>query len=155
FVSPGEHRLTCPQTLEAVEGEDVTLRCRLHPPLNLSGYAFDVARESDDHGKYDDVYAYRNGKVQPEDQADRYKNRTHLNHEALGGGDVVLTIFSVNRSDSGTYTVFIKKLGARSVVNITVVPKGQRSKTKRNDPTTTRPPATDPGKCLSCCLYFP
>ncbi|XP_035856362.1 V-set domain-containing T-cell activation inhibitor 1-like isoform X4 [Sander lucioperca] len=139
----GEHHLTCPQTIEAAEGEDVNIQCGLDPPVNLSDYTLDVARERDDHGNYDDVYSYRRGKDHLDDQMGRYRGRTTLNHEDLIRGNVTLKISSVNLSDSGNYIVFLKKLQAPSVINITVVSKDQANRTKRNDSSTSGPPVEE------------
>ncbi|XP_034739926.1 uncharacterized protein LOC117951993 [Etheostoma cragini] len=136
------------QTIEVEEGDDVTLQGRLEPPDNLSSYTFDVARLDLDG----DVHGYRNGKDHLADQMSQYKNRTHLNHEALVRRTVMLTISSVTLSDSGSYKVYVPDLEASFITHVIVVPKGQRGEAKRNDTTTTRPPATDPGKCLSSYL---
>ncbi|XP_028424365.1 myelin-oligodendrocyte glycoprotein-like [Perca flavescens] len=138
-IAAGEHRLTCPQTIEAAEGDDVTIKCGLDPPVDLSDYTLDVARLDlgDDDG---DVYVYRNGKDQQDGQMAQYRGRTTLNHEDLRRGTFTLKISSVNLSDSGPYKVYIPKLPASSVVNITGVPKDQANRTKRNDPSTPGPP---------------
>ncbi|KAF1394581.1 hypothetical protein PFLUV_G00002530 [Perca fluviatilis] len=118
-VSPGEHRLTCPQTIEAAEGDDVIIRCGLDPPVDLSDSTLDVARLDlgDDDG---DVHCYRRGKDQQDDQMDRYRDRTTLNHEDLIRGIVTLKISSVTLSDSGPYKVYVPDLTASFIVNITV-----------------------------------
>ncbi|XP_028424401.1 myelin-oligodendrocyte glycoprotein-like [Perca flavescens] len=134
----GEHRLTCPQTIEAAQGDDVIIQCGLDPPVDLSDYTLDVAR--DYLGSYGDVYVYRNGKDQQDGQMAQYRGRTTLNHEDLIRGIVTLKISSVTLSDSGPYKVYIPKLPASSVVNITVVPKDQANRTKRNDSSTPGPP---------------
>ncbi|XP_039656095.1 uncharacterized protein LOC120558849 isoform X2 [Perca fluviatilis] len=115
----GEHRLTCPQTIEAAEGDDVIIQCGLDPPVDLSDYTLDVARLDlgDDDG---DVYCYRRGKDQQDDQMDRYRDRTTLNHEDLIRGIVTLKISSVTLSDSGPYKVYVPDLRASFIVNITV-----------------------------------
>ncbi|KAF1394588.1 hypothetical protein PFLUV_G00002600 [Perca fluviatilis] len=138
-VSPGEHRLTCPQTKEAAESHDVIIRCGLDPPVDLSDYTLDVARDDLDIND-NDVYSYRNGKDQPDDQMARYRGRTTLNHEDLIRGIVKLKISSVTLSDSGPYKVFLIKLGAHSVINITVVSKDQANRTKGIDSPTSGPP---------------
>ncbi|KAF1394582.1 hypothetical protein PFLUV_G00002540 [Perca fluviatilis] len=130
------------QTVKTEEGHDVILQGRLDPPVDLSDYTFDVARL--DLGIYGDVYSYRRGEDHLDDQMDRYRDRTTLNHEDLIRGIVALKISSVTLSDSGPYKVYVPDLRVSFIVNITVVPKGQLSETKRNDPTTTRPPATSP-----------
>ncbi|XP_035856368.1 V-set domain-containing T-cell activation inhibitor 1-like [Sander lucioperca] len=136
----GEHHLTCPQTIEAAEGEDVIIQCGLDPPVNLSDHTLDVARERDDHDNYDDVYAYRNGKDHLDDQMDRYRGRTTLNHEDLIRGNVTLKISSVNLSDSGKYKVFFPDLTAPSFINVNIVSKDQANRTKRTDSSTSGPP---------------
>ncbi|XP_028424288.1 uncharacterized protein LOC114548505 [Perca flavescens] len=113
-----EHRLTCPQTIEAAQGDDAIIQCQLDPPVDLSDYTLDVTRL--DLGIYGDVYSYRRGEDQQDDQMDRYRDRTTINHEDLIRGIVTLKISSVTLSDSGPYKVYIKKLRARSVINITV-----------------------------------
>ncbi|XP_039656186.1 uncharacterized protein LOC120558905 [Perca fluviatilis] len=112
-------RLTCPQTIEAAEGDDVIIQCGLDPPVDLSDYTLDVARLDlgDDDG---DVYCYRRGKYQQDDQMDRYRDRTTLNHEDLIRGIVTLTISSVTLSDSGKYKVYIPDLRHSFIINITV-----------------------------------
>ncbi|XP_039666958.1 uncharacterized protein LOC120565323 [Perca fluviatilis] len=130
------------QRIEVEDGDDVTLQGRLDNSTNLSSYTFDVARL--DLGIYGDVYSYRRGKDHLDDQMDRYRDRTTLNHEDLIRGIVTLKISSVTLSDSGSYKVYVPKLEASFIVNIIVAPKGQLSETKRNDPTTTSPPATSP-----------
>ncbi|KAF1394585.1 hypothetical protein PFLUV_G00002570 [Perca fluviatilis] len=106
------------QTVEAEEGHDVTLQGRLDPPVDLSSYTFDVARL--DLGIYGDVYSYRRGEDHLDDQMDRYRDRTTLNHEDLIRGIVALKISSVTLSDSGPYKVYVPDLRASFIVNITV-----------------------------------
>ncbi|XP_028424458.1 butyrophilin subfamily 2 member A1-like [Perca flavescens] len=130
------------QTVEAEEGHDVILQGRLDPPVDLSSYTFDVARL--DLGIYGDVYSYRRGEDHLDDQMDRYRDRTTLNHEDLIRGIVTLKISSVTLSDSGPYKVYVPDLTDSFIVNIIVVPKGQLSEMKRNAQASTRPPATSP-----------
>ncbi|KAF1394586.1 hypothetical protein PFLUV_G00002580 [Perca fluviatilis] len=115
------------QRIEVEDGDDVTLQGRLDNSTNLSSYTFDVARL--DLGIYGDVYSYRRGKDHLDDQMDRYRDRTTLNHEDLIRGIVTLKISSVTLSDSGSYKVYVPKLEASFIVNIIV--EGENVKAAR------------------------
>ncbi|XP_078128977.1 uncharacterized protein LOC144532208 isoform X2 [Sander vitreus] len=107
----GEHRPTAPfPTIEAAEGDDVALQCRLDPPVNLSARTSDVAGAV--LGIYGDVDVYRKGK-------DRMDRR---------GGIVTLL------SDAGEHNVFLQKLRAHSVINVTVESNDQQNGTKTGPP---------------------
>ncbi|XP_078101770.1 uncharacterized protein LOC144514823 [Sander vitreus] len=134
-VSPGEYRVVCPTLIKAVEGDAVTLRGSLSPPVNLTPYTLDLKRLD----LYDDlVHVYRHGQDHFPPQSHHYRDRTTLIHEDLIGGTVTLQISSVNLSDTGPYEVYVPKLNARCVFNLTVERKANR--TKRNDSSTSGPP---------------
>ncbi|XP_035516702.1 butyrophilin subfamily 2 member A2-like [Morone saxatilis] len=130
----GKYSATCrSQPVSAAEGDDVTLQCLLHPPVNLSAYTLDWSRL--DIKELGEVHVYRSKRDDPTAQMVRYKNRTTLNHEELSRGIVTLQISSVQPSDSGPYKCYIPKLKAGCTINLTVVEENQQS--------TTGPPEED------------
>ncbi|XP_031167371.1 myelin-oligodendrocyte glycoprotein-like [Sander lucioperca] len=134
----GEYGVVCPTLIEAVEGDAVTLRGSLSPPVNLTPYTLDLKRLD----LYDDlVHVYRHGEDHFPPQSHHYRGRTTLIHEDLIGGTVTLQISSVNLSDTGPYEVYVPKLKARCAFNLTVERKANRS--KRNNSSTSGPPVEE------------
>ncbi|XP_071360156.1 butyrophilin-like protein 2 [Trachinotus anak] len=116
-LTVGKSRLICPtQTIQAGEGDDVALQCRLDPPANLVDYTLDVTR-ADLHKV---VHSYRHGKDHSDPQADQYRDRTTLTHEDLIRGIITLQISSVQLNDSGPYRCFVPDLKALCINNLTV-----------------------------------
>ncbi|XP_038568606.1 butyrophilin subfamily 2 member A2-like isoform X2 [Micropterus salmoides] len=142
IVSPfasGKPRAICPNpTIQAVEGDTVTLQCHLNPPHNVVDYALDWTRDDLNKG----VYSYRGKQENPNDWMDQYKGRSTLHLEDLSRGILTLQISSVQLADSGPYKCFISRLRTSCVVNVTVETKGkdQQNETKRNESSTTGPP---------------
>ncbi|XP_035856374.1 myelin-oligodendrocyte glycoprotein-like isoform X2 [Sander lucioperca] len=134
----GEYGVVCPTLIEAVEGDAVTLRGSLSPPVNLTPYTLDLKRLdlSDDL-----VHVYRDGEDHFPPQSHHYRGRTTLIHEDLIRGTVTLQISSVNLSDTGPYEVYVPDLKARCVFYLTVERKANRS--KRNDSSTSGPPVEE------------
>ncbi|XP_034712177.1 V-set domain-containing T-cell activation inhibitor 1-like isoform X2 [Etheostoma cragini] len=149
LVSPGAYLISCPALIEAVEGDAVTLRGSLRPPVNLSPYTVDLKRPD---LRDDLVHVYRHGRDDVLSQSHRYRHRTTLVHGDLVRGDVTLQISPVNLSDAGRYEVYVPKLKAQCGFNLTVERKANR--TKRNDFTTPGRPVEHQtesehrGKCL-------
>ncbi|XP_042257476.1 butyrophilin-like protein 2 isoform X1 [Thunnus maccoyii] len=141
FVSSGATSAICPtQPIEAVEGDDVTLPCKLYPPDNVSAYTVDWKRV--DLNKV--VYSYRHKQDHHDAQMERYRGRTTFDHGGLSRGNLTLRISSVQLNDSGPYRCSVPKLTARCVVNVSVVPKDQQNMLNRiGDATTNRPPVED------------
>ncbi|XP_044045465.1 butyrophilin-like protein 2 isoform X1 [Siniperca chuatsi] len=135
---PGEPRAICPTSVKVVEGDDVTLPCRLDPPVDVSAYTVDWKKDKDV------VHSYRHQQDQHNLQMDQYSNRTHLNHEDLSRGVPTLRISSVRPSDSGQYRCFVSKLRAGCVIDVIVV---------TGDSSTTRPldEPDDPGEPRAIC----
>ncbi|XP_034739912.1 cell division control protein 6 homolog [Etheostoma cragini] len=117
LVSPGVYLVSCPALIEAVEGDAVTLRGSLRPPVNLSPYTVDLKRPD---LRDDLVHVYRHGRDDVLSQSHRYRHRTTLVHVDLVRGDVTLQISPVNLSDAGRYKVYVPKLKARCGFNLTV-----------------------------------
>lgn len=135
----GKPRAICPNpTIEAVEGDTVTLQCYLNPPHNVVDYALDWTRDDLNKG----VYSYRGKQENPNDWMDQYKGRSTLHLEDLSRGILTLQISSVQLADSGPYKCFISRLLTSCVVNVTVETKGkdQQNETKRDESSTTGPP---------------
>ncbi|KAI3352587.1 hypothetical protein L3Q82_005535 [Scortum barcoo] len=109
----GTEYLAVCQSVEAEEGEDVTLQYRLDPPIDLSAYTVD---------------------------ADRYRGRTALVHEDLSRGILTLQVSSVKQADGGPYRFLVPKLDVSCTVHLSVVETDQQDVTKRNDSNTTEPP---------------
>ena len=117
FVSSGEYRAICPTPLvEAEEGDEVTLQCRLDPPIDLTDYTLDLVRVD----LNEIVYAYRDKKHLYEAQVKRFRNRTNFNLDGLTRGEMTLRISSVQQDDSGPYRCFVPKLKAHCTMNVTV-----------------------------------
>ncbi|KAI3352580.1 hypothetical protein L3Q82_005517 [Scortum barcoo] len=110
-----EYLAVC-QSVEAEEGEDVTLRYRLDPPIDLSAYTVDVRRADSRDG----VHAYRHRQDHLYDQADRYRGRTALVHEDLSRGILTLQVSSVKQADGGPYRFLVPKLGVSCTVHLSV-----------------------------------
>ncbi|XP_022623416.1 butyrophilin subfamily 2 member A1-like [Seriola dumerili] len=136
-----QHHVKCPtETIQAEEGDDVTLRFDLDPRVNLEDYTLDVRRTDLDEV----VHAYRHGKDLTDPQMERYRDRTTLIHEDLSRGIVTLQISSVQLKDSGPYRCFVLGLRAGCTTVLNVVKKVQHNKTKTDDVmTTTSPPNPD------------
>uniref|UniRef100_A0A3B4T6Z9 Immunoglobulin domain-containing protein n=1 Tax=Seriola dumerili TaxID=41447 RepID=A0A3B4T6Z9_SERDU len=112
-----QHHVKCPtETIQAEEGDDVTLRFDLDPRVNLEDYTLDVRRTDLDEV----VHAYRHGKDLTDPQMERYRDRTTLIHEDLSRGIVTLQISSVQLKDSGPYRCFVLGLraGCTTVLNV-------------------------------------
>ncbi|XP_038595562.1 butyrophilin subfamily 3 member A2-like [Micropterus salmoides] len=141
FVSPGEPRAICPNpTIEAVEGDAVTLPCYLDPPHSVVDYAADWKRA--DLKKV--VYSYRHKQENRNDQMAQYKGRTTFNFDNLIRGNMALQISSLQPSDSGPYECFVSRLWTSCGVNVTVVSKDQQNTTERDDYSAPRPPLDEP-----------
>ncbi|KAL7404021.1 hypothetical protein ABVT39_008582 [Epinephelus coioides] len=147
------------QPITAVEGDDVTLRCPLAPGVDLSAYTVDVSRLDLDV-RDNDVHVYRRGKDHLQTQMAQYKDRTTLIHEDLTRGILTLTLSSVKLSDSGRYKVYVPKLDAGCVIDLSVVtkdqenvapvdeldnpaPKDPQNRTRRGDSSKTKPPVEE------------
>ncbi|XP_038568851.1 butyrophilin subfamily 2 member A2-like [Micropterus salmoides] len=129
LAETGKPRAICPNpTIEAVEGDTVTLQCYLNPPHNVVDYALDWTRDDLNKG----VYSYRGKQENPNDWMDQYKGRSTLHLEDLSRGILTLQISSVQLADSGPYKCFISRLLTSCVVNVTVVHQSKKN--------TTRPP---------------
>ncbi|XP_038595566.1 butyrophilin-like protein 2 isoform X2 [Micropterus salmoides] len=126
------------QLIKAAEGGDVTLQCRLDPPVNLSAFTVDWTRLDNK----DIVHVYRHQQDDPDPQTDQYRSRTTLLHEDLIRGVLTLHISSVKLSDRGLYKGFVPKLKTSCVVDLIVemVGKDQQNETKRDYSSTTGPP---------------
>uniref|UniRef100_A0A3B4XTS5 Immunoglobulin domain-containing protein n=1 Tax=Seriola lalandi dorsalis TaxID=1841481 RepID=A0A3B4XTS5_SERLL len=117
FVSAAQHRVKCPtETIQADEGDDVTLRFDLDPRVNLEDYTLDVRRTDLEEV----VHVYRSGKDLTDPQTERYRHRTTLIHEDLSRGIMTLQISSVQLEDSGLYQCFVPELraGCTTVLNV-------------------------------------
>lgn len=115
LVSSGNHEGVCPTLLEAEEGEDVSLWCRLVPSVDLKDLTLEVTRTDVDK----EVYVCRLGKEIAEEQSSQYKHRTRLRQDSITG-TFTLTISSVNTSDSGTYQWYSPQHEAMCRFNLTV-----------------------------------
>uniref|UniRef100_A0A3B4XRQ3 Immunoglobulin V-set domain-containing protein n=1 Tax=Seriola lalandi dorsalis TaxID=1841481 RepID=A0A3B4XRQ3_SERLL len=117
FVSAAQHRVKCPtETIQAEEGDDVTLRFDLDPRVNLVNYTLDVTRSD----LKEIVHAYRHGKDLTDPQTERYRNRTTLIHEDLSRGIITLQISSVQLKDSGPYRCFVPELRILLIISLLV-----------------------------------
>ncbi|XP_062420719.1 uncharacterized protein LOC119218029 [Pungitius pungitius] len=132
----GDQQLVCPESIQAPEGAEVTLRCSSELPLE--GVSVEVRRD-DLPRKNNIVHLYRDGRDDFDNQMTGYRNRTTLDHEDLTSGTITLGIFSVHKSDSGRFTVFIPKLDICCVINVTVEAKDPKSL----DSITTVPPKSE------------
>uniref|UniRef100_A0A665TZ35 Immunoglobulin domain-containing protein n=1 Tax=Echeneis naucrates TaxID=173247 RepID=A0A665TZ35_ECHNA len=113
FASTGQHDVICPpQPIQTEEGETVSIRCRLNQTVDLQDEMISVSRPN----LNEEVISYRDGKDHSEDNAD--SNRFSLNHEDLKGGILNLQISSVQLSDRGLYTVYIR--GRNVPFNVTL-----------------------------------
>ena len=117
FVSSGVYLAICPTPLvEAEEGDEVTLQCRLDPPIDLTDYTLDLVRVD----LNEIVYAYRDKKHLYEAQVKRYRNRTTINLDGLTRGEMTLRISSVQQDENGLYRCYVPDLKARCTMNVTV-----------------------------------
>ncbi|XP_044196503.1 butyrophilin-like protein 2 isoform X5 [Thunnus albacares] len=140
-IVSGASRLSCPTpSIEVAEGDNVTLHCHLDPLNNVSAYTADWKRID----LKEVVYSYRHGRHNHDAQTERYRDRTTFNLDGPSRGDLTLQISSAHLDDSGPYRCFVPKLGISCVVNVSVEPKDQQNRTKRDgDITTSGPPVED------------
>ncbi|XP_073318886.1 uncharacterized protein [Pagrus major] len=128
-----------------VGGGDLILQCPVHPRVDLSAQTVDVKRPDLKHvgtpGGKDVVHAYRHQQDYFPDQMDQYKGRTTLSHEDLKEGIVTLRISSVEPSDSGRYKIFVPRLFASCLVDVTVAVKEDQQ--NRTNTSTSGPPVED------------
>ncbi|XP_045903761.1 myelin-oligodendrocyte glycoprotein-like isoform X2 [Micropterus dolomieu] len=122
------------QLIKAAEGDNVTLQCRLDPPVNLSAFTVDWTRLDNK----DIVHVYRHQQDDPDPQTDQYRGRTTLLHEDLIRGVLTLHISSVKLSDRGLYKGFVPNLKTSCVVDLIV--EDQQNETKRDYSSTTGSP---------------
>ncbi|KAG7220254.1 hypothetical protein INR49_018310, partial [Caranx melampygus] len=138
-----EHHVTCStEPIQAEEGDDVRVRFRLDPLVDLSNHTLDVSRPdlSDEV-----VHAYRDRKDLSEAQMTWYRNRTTLLHEDLQRGRVTLKISSVQLGDSGQYRLFVPDLNTVCDVGLRVAEKGRHHRTTTEAPrTSSKTPEPDP-----------
>uniref|UniRef100_A0A4W6G827 Immunoglobulin domain-containing protein n=1 Tax=Lates calcarifer TaxID=8187 RepID=A0A4W6G827_LATCA len=121
------HHVTCPaEPIQAREDDNVTLQCRLVPPVDLRRYILDFTRAD---LQYKVVHTYQDGRDLSYPQMDQYRNRTTLIHEDLIQGTMTLKIYSVQMSDSGRYECYVPDLTAYCTLCLTVVRKDQDNKT--------------------------
>lgn len=106
--------VSCPNQIEVVQGDGASLQCRLAPQLDLSDYTVDWKRVDLEEV----VHVYRSKRDDPRPQAERYRNRTTLNHEHLRTGILTLLISSVQLSDSGRYKCFVPKQNASCFIKL-------------------------------------
>uniref|UniRef100_A0A3B4T794 Immunoglobulin domain-containing protein n=1 Tax=Seriola dumerili TaxID=41447 RepID=A0A3B4T794_SERDU len=114
-LSITQHHVKCPtETIQAEEGDDVTLRFDLDPRVNLVNYTLDIKRDNKI------IHVYRHGKDLTDPQTERYRDRTTLIHEDLSRGIMTLQISSVQLKDSGPYRCFVPGLraGCTTVLNV-------------------------------------
>lgn len=112
---PGSSKVVCsPSTVQAHLGQDVILSCRVEPPSDLTAEALEWK-----HGP-DVVHVYRSRKDDPDNQVQRFKGRTFLNHQNLKDGNVSLTLTKVTKEDEGNYTFCLPKQVMCSNVALTV-----------------------------------
>ncbi|XP_078022610.1 myelin-oligodendrocyte glycoprotein-like [Epinephelus lanceolatus] len=115
------------QPITAVEGDDVTLQFPLAPGVDLSAYTVNVSRDDLINVSENDVHVYRHGQDHLQTQMAQYKDRTTFIHEDLTRGILTLTLSSVKLSDSGPYKVYVPKLDAGCVIDLSVVTKDQEN----------------------------
>ncbi|XP_050924698.1 V-set and immunoglobulin domain-containing protein 1 isoform X8 [Lates calcarifer] len=123
------HQLTCQtEPIQAEEGGDVSLQCRLDPSVDLRKETLDFTR-ADLNREDDVVHSYRHEKDQTDPQMDQYRGRTTLIHEDLIRGIISLNISSLTLTDSGLYTCYVPDLEAYCTITLTVVRKDQDNRT--------------------------
>ncbi|XP_050924691.1 uncharacterized protein LOC108874178 isoform X3 [Lates calcarifer] len=131
------HQLTCQtEPIQAEEGGDVSLQCRLDPSVDLRKETLDFTR-ADLNREDDVVHSYRHEKDQTDPQMDQYRGRTTLIHEDLIRGIISLNISSLTLTDSGLYTCYVPDLEAYCTITLTVAVR------KKDEFTTMRPPVTE------------
>ncbi|XP_029352906.1 butyrophilin subfamily 2 member A2-like [Echeneis naucrates] len=128
-AAAGQNDVICPpQPIQTEEGETVSIRCRLNQTVDLQDEMISVRRQN----LNEEVILYRDGKDHSEDNADSI--RFSLNHEDLKGGILNLQISSVQLSDRGLYTVYIRGRKILFKVFLNVVKKVQRTIRTPTDP---------------------
>ncbi|XP_078791990.1 CD276 antigen-like isoform X1 [Oryzias latipes] len=103
-LTENSSKVVCsPSTVQAHPGQDVVLSCRVEPP-------FDLTRETLEwkHGTTGFMHVYRSGRDNYDEQDERFKNRTILNHQNLKDGNVSLTLTNFTMKDEGNYTFCLR-----------------------------------------------
>ncbi|XP_050926277.1 uncharacterized protein LOC108883801 isoform X2 [Lates calcarifer] len=123
------HQITCPtEPIQAEEGGDVSLQCRLDPSVDLRKETLDFTR-ADLNREDDVVHSYSDEKDRTYRQMDQYRGRTTLIHEDLIRGIISLNISSLTLTDSGLYTCYVPGLADSATITLTVVRKDQDNRT--------------------------
>ncbi|XP_019210070.1 uncharacterized protein LOC109199189 [Oreochromis niloticus] len=116
FVSADQKNIT------AESGQDVTLTCRA-PNNNIRAVEWSRADLRDEY-----VLLYRDGRFEPDDQHQSFKNRVDLQDRQMKDGDVSLILMNVTINDTGTYECGVVQKEGLKLINSTylhVVPPGQ------------------------------
>ncbi|XP_029015357.1 myelin-oligodendrocyte glycoprotein-like isoform X2 [Betta splendens] len=112
-----QHDAVCQtQPVKVVEGDDVTLRCRLRPSFDVTGYTVDWTRVE----LHQVVHLYRHRKDDTGPQMEQYRTRTELSHQNLSRGVLDLHISSLHLSDAGEYRCHVPRLSASCTQTVTV-----------------------------------
>uniref|UniRef100_A0A4W6DIF3 Ig-like domain-containing protein n=1 Tax=Lates calcarifer TaxID=8187 RepID=A0A4W6DIF3_LATCA len=119
-VVSATHQITCPtEPIQAEEGGDVSLQCRLDPSVDLRKETLDFTR-ADLNREDDVVHSYSDEKDRTYRQMDQYRGRTTLIHEDLIRGIISLNISSLTLTDSGLYTCYVPGLADSATITLTV-----------------------------------
>uniref|UniRef100_A0A3Q3ILB3 Ig-like domain-containing protein n=1 Tax=Monopterus albus TaxID=43700 RepID=A0A3Q3ILB3_MONAL len=83
-------------------GDNVTLSCRAPSSTNIIVVEWS---RTDLEPQY--VFVYRDGRSDPRDQNESFKDRVELKDSEMKDGDVSLVLRNVTINDSGTYECFV------------------------------------------------
>ncbi|XP_063324265.2 uncharacterized protein LOC134622888 [Pelmatolapia mariae] len=100
--------------VEVVEGVE-SLELPFKTTGNLPEDAVVVWRDSEDRK----VYVYENGSGQPEEQHHDYKDRTKMDEDLLGTGDLSLTLKQPTERDGGVYKCMVN---SSSIIQYKIIP---------------------------------
>uniref|UniRef100_A0A669BUN6 Ig-like domain-containing protein n=1 Tax=Oreochromis niloticus TaxID=8128 RepID=A0A669BUN6_ORENI len=94
-------------------GQDVTLTCRA-PNNNIRAVEWSRADLRDEY-----VLLYRDGRFEPDDQHQSFKNRVDLQDRQMKDGDVSLILMNVTINDTGTYECGVVQKEGLKLINST------------------------------------
>ncbi|XP_067436740.1 butyrophilin subfamily 2 member A2-like [Thunnus thynnus] len=126
----GNDTIICPsEPVKAAVGGNVTLDCHFESKRNVTGELV----EWKFNGSLS-VVVHRSEGFSPDDQAEQFENRTTLDEEKLGIGNLTVQISSVNTTDGGIYTCSVGVGPQQNSCNVHLIVEKSSNKSKAKSP---------------------
>lgn len=118
YFFPGQcQKISPPQHVMVMVGDDAVLPYQLEPPMNAASMTMEWGRPDLDPRF---VHVWHEGQELLSDQNEAYKGRASLFTDRLKLGDISLRLSTVKISDNGMYRCYIPKLSKEYFVELLV-----------------------------------